>query len=335
LDRILVTGAAGMIGYHLLARLIAAGHDCTGCDSFTPYYDVRLKKARARQLRERFGFEIETLDICDAGALDALFQAKRPDVVVNLAAQPGVRQGLEDSRPYVNSNLVGFSNILDACRRRPPRHLLYASSSSVYGANTNFPWSESQPTELPVSLYAATKKSNELLAHSYSHLTGIPMTGLRYFTVFGEWGRPDMAPYKFASHIVEGLEITLYNHGQMTRDFTFIDDAIEATVRLIAAIPSSDAVVRDGISPVAPHRVVNIGSGRPVVLGDFVRLIEREVGKPARIRYAERVGGDVVDTFADTSRLRRLTGFVPATSIDVGVSRLVGWLRTYSSADPA
>lgn len=230
---------------------------------------------------------------------------------------------------YVDSNLVGFTNVLDMCRRLPPLHLLYASSSSVYGANTVLPWFEDQPTELPVSLYAATKKANELMAHSYSHIAGIAMTGMRFFTVYGEWSRPDMAPYKFASAIRAGKEISVYNHGRSSRDFTYVGDAVEAMVRMMSVVPELTSAGREGISPVAPHRVINIGSGSPVTMKDFILAIEACVGHKAQIKYEDRAPGDVTDTIATTERLFALTGYKPTTSLNVGLRRFCDWLKEY------
>jgi UDP-glucuronate 4-epimerase len=335
--RILVTGVAGMIGYHTISRLLTDGDDVRGCDSLTPYYDIGLKEARLASLRSRFGFAADRIDLCDAGKFGDYYTSFKPEIVIHLAAQPGVRQGLNDPHQYVDSNLVGFTNVLDMCRRLPPLHLLYASSSSVYGANTVLPWSEDQPTELPVSLYAATKKANELMAHSYSHIAGIAMTGMRFFTVYGEWGRPDMAPYKFASAIRAGREITVYNHGRSSRDFTYVGDAVEALVRLMSVVPDLSSAGSDGISPVARHRVINIGSGSPVAMKDFILAIEALVGHKAQIKYADNAPGDVTDTFAATERLFALTGYKPTTSLDAGLQRLCNWLKAYeiSSGKPA
>ena len=332
MTRILVTGAAGMIGYHLAARLLADGHEIRGCDSFTSYYDIALKEARSASLASRFGFATDRVDLCDGPSFSDYYAVFKPEIVVHLAAQPGVRQGLEAPHQYVDSNLVGFTNVLDMCRRMPPRHLLYASSSSVYGANTVLPWSEEQPTEHPVSLYAATKKANELMAHSYSHITGVAMTGIRFFTVYGEWGRPDMAPYKFASAVRAGKEITVYNHGKMSRDFTYVGDAVEALVRMMAVVPDRQSAGLQGISPVAPHRVINIGSGRPIHISDFIALVEKVVDRKARILYAARAAGDVVDSFASTQRLQELTGYVPDTPFETGLSKLCQWLDIYESS---
>jgi UDP-glucuronate 4-epimerase len=329
--RILVTGAAGMIGYHMIARLLAAGHDLLGCDNLTAYYDIGLKKARMASLKTLCGFDIDRVDLCDEKRFGDYYRSFKPEIIIHLAAQPGVRQGLSQPHQYIDSNLVGFTNLLDMCRQMPPRHLLYASSSSVYGANTVLPWSEDQATELPVSLYAATKKANEMMAHSYSHIAGIAMTALRFFTVYGEWGRPDMAPYKFASAIRAGKQITVYNHGKSSRDFTYVGDTVEAVFRLMDVVPSLKSAGREGISPVAPHRIVNIGCGHPVFMKDFIAAIESNVGRKAIIKYEDRAPGDVADTFATTERLFSLTGYKPTTSLGEGLKKLCDWLETYES----
>ncbi len=330
--RILLTGVAGMIGYHLAKKLIADGHKLWGCDSFTTYYDTKLKHDRASDLQSGTGLKVDRIDLCDAGSFADYYLSIEPEIVINLAAQPGVRQGLESPHYYINSNLVGFTNVLDMCRRSPPRHLLYASSSSVYGANTKKPWAEDDPVELPVSLYAATKKSNELMAHSYSHITCIPMTGIRFFTVYGEWGRPDMAPYKFASAVNAGREITVFNRGQMTRDFTYVGDAVEALVRMMDVVPDLKNSGQEGISPVAPHRVINIGSGRPIAILDFVAILERTLKKKAQMKFEDRAAGDVLDTFASTERLKMLTGYVPSTPFEIGLGKLCAWLEGYEQS---
>jgi UDP-glucuronate 4-epimerase len=322
--RVLVTGAAGLVGFHLLARwLEQRNRKVHGCDSFTPYYDVGLKKARCAELESRFGFHVDTVDLCHEESFRAYYERISPEIVVHLAAQPGVRQGISKPHDYVNANFIAFTNVLDMCRRIPPRHLLYASSSSVYGANTVMPWSEEQVTVLPVSFYAATKMANELMAHSFSHLTGVPMTGMRFFTVYGEWGRPDMAPYKFTQAIRSGEPITVFNHGKMTRDFTYVSDIIDALDALVEVVPSLGSGA--GCSPVAPHRVVNIGSGRPASISEFIGHIEGAVGARANIVYADKAPGDVVDTFASVERLQALTGFRPKTSLSEGIQRMCRW----------
>lgn len=331
MTHILVTGAAGMIGYHMISRLLAEGQNVKGCDSLTPYYDIRLKEARMASLKLLHGFDVDRIDLCNENQFRDYYRAFRPEIVIHLAAQPGVRQGLNNPHQYVDSNLVGFVNLLDACREMPPSHLLYASSSSVYGANTILPWSEEQATEHPVSLYAATKKANEMIAHSYSHITGIPMTGLRFFTVYGEWGRPDMAPYKFASAIRAGKQIIVYNHGQSSRDFTYVGDTVEAVLMLAKLAPELKSEGKLGTSPVAPHRVVNIGCGQPVLIKDFIAVIEERLGCKAKIEFQDPAPGDVADTFATTDRLFALTGYRPATSLRQGLDKLCIWLEQYEN----
>ncbi len=328
MTRVLVTGAAGLIGYHLLARLLKQGQSgVRGCDSFTPYYDVSLKKARCTDLKSRYGFEVDTVNLCDASAFRSYYEEFAPELVVHLAAQPGVRQGISKPHDYIDANIVAFTNLLDMCRMKPPKHLLYASSSSVYGANTEMPWAEEQPTFHPVSLYAATKMANELIAHSYSHLTQVPMTGLRFFTVYGEWGRPDMAPYKFAEAIRAGQKITVFNHGRMSRDFTYVGDVVDAIELLSSRVPIAGE--GHGASAVAPHRVVNIGSGKPVTIAEMISQLEKTIGKKAVIEYADRAPGDVVDTFASVDRLISLTGYRPKTSFAEGIQLLCNWHDRY------
>jgi UDP-glucuronate 4-epimerase len=320
-----------MIGYHMVARLLSEGLNVRGCDSLTAYYDIALKEARIASLKQKHGFEVDRIDLCNDGQFQDYYRAVKPDIVIHLAAQPGVRQGLNNPHQYVDSNLVGFVKLLDACRQLPPSHVLYASSSSIYGANTVLPWSEEQNTEHPVSLYAATKKANEMIAHSYSHITGIPMTGLRFFTVYGEWGRPDMAPYKFASAIRAGRPITVYNNGQSTRDFTYVGDTVEAVKILSSKLPDVKSVDRLGTSPVAPHRVVNIGCGNPVLMQDFIAAVEKRVGRKAEIEFQRAAPGDVADTFATTDRLFALTGYRPTTSLSQGLDKFCTWLEAYES----
>jgi UDP-glucuronate 4-epimerase len=330
MTRVLVTGAAGLVGYHLLARwLEQRSVEVRGCDSFTSYYDVNLKRARSSNLSSRFGFQVDEVDLCEEARFRAYYEAFEPDLVFHLAAQPGVRQGISQPHDYVNANLVAFANVLDMCRRMPPKHFLYASSSSIYGANTTMPWSEEQTTVHPVSLYAATKMANELMAHSYSHLTQVPMTGLRFFTVYGEWGRPDMAPYKFTEAIRSGKAITVFNHGRLSRDFTYVGDVIDAIDLLSGKIPVVGGI--HGVSPVAPHRVVNIGSGRPVTIAEFIEHLEKAIGIKANIVYGEKAPGDVVDTFASVERLLALTGYRPKTTIADGLQRMCDWHRSYGS----
>jgi UDP-glucuronate 4-epimerase len=326
--RTLVTGAAGFIGFHLCDRLLRDGSAVIAIDDLTPYYDVALKEARRRLLKERFGLELALVDIADKRALQAIWREAKPERVFHLAAQAGVRYSLENPGAYVDSNLVGFTNVLECCRDIPPRHLLYASSSSVYGANP-IPWSEHQPTDHPVSFYAATKKANEVMAHSYAALFGFPATGLRFFTVYGEWGRPDMAFFKFAEAIMRGTTVELYNHGRSTRDFTYVSDAVEAMVRIAARPPAIDDPLG---SPVAPHRVVNIASGRRIPLTEFVDTIATALERSPDIRLCAMMPGDVADTWGDVTLLGALTGYVPDTPLTVGIERFARWYKqTYAS----
>jgi UDP-glucuronate 4-epimerase len=322
-----ITGVAGFIGYHVALRLLAEGHDVSGLDNMSDYYDVNLKRARLGELKSRFGFEPRIGDLVDGELLKSLVGEWKPDVVIHLAAQAGVRYSLSNPESYVASNLVGHANLLEACRFAPPRHLLYASSSSVYGANREQPFRETDRTDHPVSLYAATKRANEGMSYSYSHLFGIPATGLRFFTVYGEWGRPDMAPILFAKAIMDGKPIELFNDGNVARDFTYAGDAVEAIIRLIDCVPPPDE------SAAARHRVVNIASGRKIPLGEFIATLEQELGMRADKRLAAMQPGDVPETWADTSLLTRLTGYSPQTSLAEGVGRFARWYKEYYVRD--
>jgi len=330
----LVTGAAGFIGFHLARRLLSEGWRVVGFDAMTPYYDVALKRRRIAVLEGAPGFSLIEARLEDPGRVVETMARHRPDLVVHLAAQAGVRYALEDPRSYVQSNLVGTLEVLEAARATPPAHLMMASTSSVYGANTEMPYAETDRTDLPLSFYAATKKANEAMAHSYAHLFGIPVTMFRFFTVYGPWGRPDMALFRFVEAIRAGRPIELYNAGRMRRDFTYIDDLIEALVRLVAVVPPSPgqrgaALEGDSLSPVAPWRVVNIGRSQPVDLSEFVTAIETAMGTQAAIRLLPAQPGEVVDTWADPSLLRALVGELPTTAIKEGVARFLGW---YDSA---
>jgi UDP-glucuronate 4-epimerase len=320
-SRVVVTGVAGFIGFHLARRLLAEGVAVLGLDNLNDYYDPSLKRARLARLAPLDGFTLETVDIADHARILSLFGAFGPTGIVHLAAQAGVRYSLDNPRAYVGSNLDGFLAVLEACRRVPVRHLVYASSSSVYGANAKLPFSEGDRTDRPVSLYAATKRANELMAYSYAHLFGIPATGLRFFTVYGPWGRPDMAYYKFTQAICAGREIELYNGGRMRRDFTYIDDAVEAVMRLLARPP------RPGEADPAPHAIYNIGSNAPVELERFVEIIGEKAGRPVRKIYRPMQPGDVPTTFADVGALAAATGYRPATTLDEGIGRFVAWYR--------
>jgi UDP-glucuronate 4-epimerase len=335
---ILITGAAGMIGFHLCRLLAQKGQTVAGLDNFSEYYDVQLKRDRAKRLADETGIEINQVGITDHAALERLWSVLKPRVLIHLAAQAGVRYSFKNPAAYVDSNLVGFGNILEMARRSPLEHLLYASSSSIYGADRKLPWSEDQPADTPLSIYAATKRSNELMAHSYSHLFGLPMTGLRFFTVYGEWGRPDMAIHRFANAIYFGEELELFNRGEMSRDFTYVGDAVEAVVRLMQAIPRSPGAdnqkARLGCSEVAPHRVVNIGCGRRHPLIDYVRAIEAGFGKSARLKFGEMSAGEVPDTLADTRLLEAISGYVPSTELSDGVLRFCTWFVDYYGRRP-
>ena len=328
---ILVTGAAGFIGFHVAQRLLAEGHQVVGVDSFTPYYDVSLKEARFAGLLPHNTFFGERVDLADAEATGDLFRRHRFERVVHLAAQPGVR--FVDPQPYAASNLLGFMNMLEACRHGDVGHLVYASSSSVYGANGKLPFSEHDAADHPISLYAATKKANEMMAHSYAHLFGLPATGLRFFTVYGPWGRPDMAVYKFTHAIAEGREIQVANGGKVWRDFTYVDDIVEGVVRLVDRAPTADPAWNAGkpdpaISP-APHRVYNIGNDRPEEVNRLIGLIEEALGRKANRVDAPLPPGDVIETRADVQDLRRAVGFAPSTSLEEGIRRFVEWYRGY------
>ncbi len=332
---ILVTGAAGFIGHHLTRALLSAGHSVTGIDSLNDYYDVRLKLARLADLgiacgaaagageyrsRKYPAFAFFRMRLEDAAAMEGLFAGRGFDIVVNLAAQAGVRYSLENPRAYIDSNVSGFLNVLECCRRHPVRHLLYASSSSVYGGNDKVPFREDDAVDNPVSLYAATKRSNELMAGVYARLFGIPCSGLRFFTVYGPWGRPDMAPMLFARAIVAGEPIKVFNNGDMERDFTYVDDIVQSVVRLVDKAPSGDV----------PSTVYNVGCGRPMRLMDFIAALETALGRKAQRRMMPMQSGDVVRTWADTGRLRERTGYAPQTRLEDGITRFAEW---FLSAD--
>ncbi|HOM03563.1 MAG TPA: NAD-dependent epimerase [Acetivibrio sp.] len=334
---ILVTGAAGFIGFHLVQRLLKEGCNVLGIDNLNEYYDIQLKKDRLKLLSEDKNFVFHKVDIKDKKAVDHIFETYRPTYVINLAAQAGVRYSIENPYAYVDSNLVGFVNILEACRKYPVKHLIYASSSSVYGGNKVSPFSTSHNVDHPVSLYAATKKSNELLAHTYSHLFGIPTTGLRFFTVYGPWGRPDMAYFSFTKDILSGKPIKVFNHGKMERDFTYIDDIVDGIVRLIDRIPVPNKdwdETKDDISTsFAPYKIYNIGNNNPVPLMNFINVLESILGKPAKKVYLDLQPGDVPRTYADISDLERDVNFKPSTSIEEGLQKFVNWYKEYYKAE--
>jgi UDP-glucuronate 4-epimerase len=312
--KVLVTGAAGFIGMHCVRRLLARGDKVVGVDNLNDYYSVKLKRDRLKLIAQR-EFRFHRLDMANEPALRAVFDKEKPDAVLHLAAQAGVRYSLENPAAYVQSNLVGFANLLECCRRRPPRHLVFASSSSVYGANSKLPYSEADSVDRPVSLYAATKKSNELMAHAYSHLYGLPATGLRYFTVYGPWGRPDMSPMLFAQAIMHGKPIQVFNRGDMQRDFTYVDDIVEGTIRVL--------------DRPAPYAIYNIGNHSPVALTDYIALLERALGKKAKLKLMPMQPGDVKATYADTRALNKAVGFAPSTPLAAGLQRFAGWFREY------
>jgi UDP-glucuronate 4-epimerase len=336
MSKILVTGAAGFIGYHTAERLLARGDEVLGLDNVNDYYDVSLKEARLERLRRHEGFRFVRLDLADREGIERLFAGERPTRVINLAAQAGVRYSLTHPHAYVEANLVGFMNVLEGCRHNGVEHLTYASSSSVYGGNTNMPFSVHDNVDHPLSLYAATKKANELMAHTYSHLYGLPTTGLRFFTVYGPWGRPDMALFLFTKAILEGRPIDVFNHGQMLRDFTYIDDIVEGVVRVSDRIaPANPAWSGDEPDPAtsrAPYRIYNIGNHTPVPLMHLISVLESCLGRTAEKNMLPMQAGDVPATCADVEDLMRDVGFRPSTPIETGVARFVEWYREYFGA---
>jgi UDP-glucuronate 4-epimerase len=331
--KILVTGAAGFIGFHLTKRLLDRGDEVVGLDNVNDYYDVRLKQARLAQIEGRENFRLERMELGDRKGMEKLFAVEKFDRVVNLAAQAGVRYSLINPHAYVDSNLVGFMNILEGCRHNQVQHLVYASSSSVYGANTRMPFSVHDNVDHPVSLYAATKKANELMAHTYAHLYRLPVTGLRFFTVYGPWGRPDMALFLFTKAILAGQPIDVFNYGKMRRDFTFIDDIIEGVVRTLDKTaepdPAWNGADPDPGTSNAPCRLYNIGNNSPVELMYLIETLEKSLGKKAKKNLMPIQPGDVPETFADVDDLTRDVGFKPATPIEEGVRRFVEWYRAY------
>jgi UDP-glucuronate 4-epimerase len=331
--KILVTGAAGFIGSHTSLRLLARGDEVVGFDNVNAYYDPSLKEARLARLAPHRGFRLVRGELGDRAAVESLFAAERFDRVIHLAAQAGVRYSLTNPHTYIDSNLTGFLHILEGCRHHDVQHLTYASSSSVYGANTTMPFSVHQNVDHPLSLYAATKKANELMAHTYSHLYGLPTTGLRFFTVYGPWGRPDMALFLFTKAILEGRPIDVFNHGQMRRDFTYIDDIVEGVIRtsdqVAAPNPSWDAAHPDPATSRAPYRIYNIGNNNPVELLHLIATLEQALGRTAEKRMLPMQAGDVPATYADVDALAADVGFAPKTPIEVGVGRFVDWYREY------
>jgi UDP-glucuronate 4-epimerase len=334
--RVLVTGAAGFIGFHVTRRLLDRGDEVVGIDNLNAYYDPELKRARLAQLDGRQGFCFIQLDVADREAMPRLFAENGFERVVHLAAQAGVRYSLDHPHAYVDSNIVGFVNVLEGCRHAGVQHLVYASSSSVYGANEKIPFSVEDNVDHPISLYAASKKANELMAHAYSHLFGLPTTGLRFFTVYGPWGRPDMAYFKFTRDILAGRPIDIFNNGKHLRDFTYIDDIVEGVVRTLdhIATPAAgwDAKTPDPASSAAPYRIYNIGNNRPISLLDFVASIEKAVGMTADKIMLPQQSGDMETTFANIDSLQKAIGFRPDTPIDDGMARFVEWFRDFYNA---
>jgi len=333
MKKILVTGAAGFIGFHLSRRLLEAGGDVVGLDNLNPYYDVTLKEARLALLVKNNNFRFVRADLADRQAMETVFAEERPEIVVNLAAQAGVRYSLENPHAYIESNLVGFLNVLEGCRHQGVKHCVFASSSSVYGANTRMPFSVHDNVDHPLSLYAATKKANELMAHSYAALYRIPCTGLRFFTVYGPWGRPDMALFLFTRAILEDRPIDIFNEGRMKRDFTYIDDIVEGLIRVMGRPPAPNPAwsgdLPDPSSSFAPYRIYNIGNNQPVALMDFISTLEGHLGRTAKKNFLPMQAGDVPATFADVDDLIADVGFKPATSIAEGIRRFVAWYREY------
>ena len=331
MPKALVTGSAGFIGYHLCKHLLAEGFDVVGFDAMTDYYDVRLKEQRLANLLQSGSFRAVNDRLEADGVLMDLVAAEKPDFIVHLAGQAGVRYSIDEPRSYVDSNIIGTFNLLEAVRATPVKHLLLASTSSAYGANTQMPYAETDKADTQMSFYAATKKSNEVMAHSYAHLYDIPTTMFRFFTVYGPWGRPDMALFKFTKAILNGDPIDVYNHGDMSRDFTYVTDLVRGIHLLLDAVPErlDDVPIGDSLSPVAPHRIVNIGNGEPVQLMDFIDAIEEALGQPATKNFMDMQPGDVPATWADCALLQKLTGYTPKTDVVTGVKAFVDWYRDY------
>jgi len=332
--RVFITGTAGFIGFHLARRLLVEGHEVAGYDNLNTYYDPQLKRDRLAILQDFSSFSMTIADLAEGVALGKAFQDFQPDHVVNLAAQAGVRHSLEVPQDYVNGNLVGFANLLECCRAHKPRHLVYASTSSIYGASRQMPYAEGNVCDHQLNLYAASKKANEAMAHAYSHLFDIPATGLRFFTVYGEWGRPDMAFFKFANAIMCGKPIDIYNQGHMSRDFTYVGDIVEGLIQVLALPPEADsdwdaAKPEPGMSGVAPHRVFNIGNGNPVSLMHYIEVLEACLGRKANYNFMPMQPGDVQDTCADVRKLNAATGYTPRTQVEEGLKAFADWYLTY------
>jgi UDP-glucuronate 4-epimerase len=336
--KVLVTGSAGFIGSHVAAKLLSRGDTVVGVDNLNDYYDVSLKRARLARLVDRSGFVNEVIDIVDQRAFSQIYQRERPDRIVHLAAQAGVRYSLQNPQAYVDANITGFLNVLECARHGGTDHLLYASSSSVYGANERMPFSTDDSVDHPVSLYAVTKKTNELMAHTYSHLFQIPTTGVRFFTVYGPWGRPDMALFHFTKCILDGQPIEVFNHGHHRRDFTYVDDIVEGVVRLLDRVPVADAEGGNrspATSASAPFSVYNIGSNNPIELLKYIEVLEDALGKKAQKHFLPMQPGDVAETYADVSALARDVHYRPSTPVEVGVRRFVDWYRHFYGFDTA
>ncbi|HEI9844927.1 TPA: NAD-dependent epimerase [Morganella morganii] len=331
--KILVTGAAGFIGYHVSQRLLEQGHEVVGADNLNDYYDVNLKKARLDLLLPHPQFQFFKMDLSEKAAVSELFAAQKFERVIHLAAQPGVRYSIQNPMAYIDANILGHMNILEGCRHHNVGHLIYSSSSSVYGLNRKQPFSAEDDVDHPVSLYAATKKANELMSHSYSHLYQLPTTGLRFFTVYGPWGRPDMALFKFVKAMLDGKPIDVYNHGNMVRDFTYVGDIAEAVVRLVNVIPAADSdwTVEEGLKSAssAPYKIYNVGNGQPTRLGDFIQAIETALNIKANKHYMDMQDGDVLSTCADSSELYNTIGFSPDTPVNYGVQQFVDWYMSF------
>ncbi|MCF1265772.1 NAD-dependent epimerase [Morganella morganii] len=331
--KILVTGAAGFIGYHVSQRLLEQGHEVVGADNLNDYYDVNLKQARLDLLLPHPQFQFFKMDLSEKAAVSELFAAQKFERVIHLAAQPGVRYSIQNPMAYIDANILGHMNILEGCRHHNVGHLIYSSSSSVYGLNRKQPFSVEDDVDHPVSLYAATKKANELMSHSYSHLYQLPTTGLRFFTVYGPWGRPDMALFKFVKAMLDGKPIDVYNHGNMVRDFTYVGDIAEAVVRLVDMIPAvnNDWTVEEGLKSAssAPYKIYNVGNGQPTRLGDFIQAIETALDIKANKHYMDMQDGDVLSTCADSSELYKTIGFSPDTPVNYGVQQFVDWYMSF------
>ena len=331
--RVLVTGAAGFIDYHTAERLLDRGHEVIGFDNLSPYYDVSLKEARLQRLKEHESFRFLQADLADRAIVEATFAEERPERVVHLAAQAGVRYSLDHPHAYISANVTGFLHVLEGCRHHGVEYLVYASTSAVYGANRKLPFAVSDPVNHPVSLYGATKKTNELMAHSYAHLFGFPVTGLRFFTVYGPWGRPDMSLFIFTRRILAGEPIQVFNYGRHARDFTYVDDAVEGVLCTLDKVATPDPDWRpeapDPATSSAPYRLYNVGNHSPVSLLDYIAAIEKALGRKAKIELVPQQPGDVEETYADVEALKEATGFQPATPLELGIERFVAWYRDY------